>query len=114
MVDGAEPDWSPDGSRIAVTSYRDDFGRTCFHDCTTSGEIYVLDVESGDVMRITESEADDRSPAWSPDGSFIGFVSDRSNPQEHENEIHVMTRSGDDLRRITRNNVWDLEPAWRP
>lgn len=112
--DGAEPDWSPDGTRIAFTSYRDDFGRTCFHECSTSGEIYVLDVESGQAERLTESEAGDHSPAWSPDGSFIAFASDRSNPQAHENEIYVMTAVGDDVRRITQNAVWDLEPAWRP
>ncbi|MGI8478343.1 MAG: hypothetical protein ACR2M2_00535 [Gaiellaceae bacterium] len=114
LGDGAEPAWSPDGRRIAFTSYRDGFGRTCFHDCSTSGEIYVLDVEAGEVVRLTESEADDRSPAWSPDGRLIAFVSDRSNPQEHGNEILVMTSSGEDVRRITENEVWDLEPEWRP
>lgn len=66
------------------------------------------------MERLTESEADDRSPAWSPDGRSIAFVSDRSNPQQHENEIYVITPSGEDLRRITHNDVWDLEPAWRP
>jgi Tol biopolymer transport system component len=110
--DGAEPEWSPDGTRIAFTSYRDDFGRTCFHECSTSGEIYLLDVEGGEAKRLTESEADDRSPAWSPDGSFVAFASDRSDPQAHENEIYVMTANGDDVRRITQNKVWDLEPAW--
>lgn len=111
--DGTEPDWSPDGA-LAFTSYRDGFGRTCFHECGTSGEIYVLDVESGTATRLTESEANDGSPAWSPDGSLIAFASDRSDPQEHENEIYVMTAAGDDVRRITQNTVWDLEPAWRP
>jgi TolB protein len=66
------------------------------------------------VERLTESEADDRSPAWSPDGGLIAFSSDRSDPEQHENEIYVMSGSGADLRRITENEVWDLEPAWRP
>jgi TolB protein len=112
--DGAEPDWSPDGTRIAFTSYRDGFGHTCFHECGISGEIYVLDIESGETERLTESEANDGSPAWSPDGSLIAYASDRSDPQAHANEIYVMTAAGDDVRRITNNTVWDLEPAWRP
>jgi TolB protein len=112
--DGVDADWSPDGRRIAYISYRDEHGRTCFHECSTSGEIYLLDVESGELERLTESKADDRSPAWSPDGRFIAFSSDRSNPEQHENEIYVMSASGDDARRITENDVWDLEPAFRP
>ena len=112
--DGADADWSPGGTRIAFTSYRDSFGQTCFHECGISGEIYVLDIESGETRRLTESEANDGSPDWSPDGRLIAFVSDRSNPQEHENEIYVMTPAGEDVRRVTQNEVWDLEPAWRP
>lgn len=112
--DGTEPDWSPDGARIAFTSYRDRFGRTCFHECGISGEIYVLDIESGQKRRLTESEANDVSPAWSPDGSSIAFVSDRSDPEAHANEIYLMSASGDDVRRITENTVWDGGPAWRP
>jgi TolB protein len=114
MDDGAEPDWSPDGTRIAFTSYRDGFGRTCFQECGISGEIYVLDIESGGTRRLTESEANDGSPAWSQDGSLIAFASDRADPQAHANEIYMMTAAGDDVRRITNNTVWDLEPAWRP
>ena len=113
-VDGAEPAWSPDGKRIAVTAFRDGFGRTCFHECSTSGEIYLVAADGGEAQRLTESEADERSPAWSPDGRLIAFVSDRANPPEHENEIYVMNTSGDDIRQITRTEVWDLEPAWRP
>jgi Tol biopolymer transport system component len=109
---GVEPDWSPDGERIAFTSIRDRFGRTCFEECSPSGEIYVMAADGGEQRRLTRSEADDRSPTWSPDGRFIAFVSDRSNPDLHENEIYVMHDDGSDLRRITRNGVWDLDPDW--
>jgi Tol biopolymer transport system component len=111
-ADGAEPDWSPDGTRIAFTAFRDGFGRTCFHDCSTSGEVYVMNADGSDERRLTESEADDRSASWSPDGRSLAFVSDRSNRGEHQNEIYVMTRDGGDVRPITRNRVWDLEPDW--
>lgn len=112
--DGSEPAWSPDGTRIVFTSTRDGFGQTCFHECGPSGEIYVLDLETGDTQRLTETGANDSSPAWSPDGTAIAFSSDRSNPEQHEIEIYVMRATGEDVRRLTRNDVWDGEPAWRP
>lgn len=110
--DAGEPAWSPDGSRIAFASYRDRFGETCFHDCSPSAEIYVVDADGGEAKRLTESKADDSSPTWSPDGKSIAFVSDRSNPEGHENEIYVIDADGSRLERITNNAVWDLEPDW--
>jgi Tol biopolymer transport system component len=55
--EGGDADWSPDGNRIAFTAFRDRNGRTCFHECSTSGEIYVLDVDSGKEQRLAETEA---------------------------------------------------------
>jgi Tol biopolymer transport system component len=111
---GTEPDWSPDGSRLAFTSTRDGNGRTCFHECGTSGEIYVVDVDGQGTTRLTMTTAADQSPAWSPDGESLAFVSDRSNPSAHEYELYLMDASGGHVTQLTENGVWDLEPAWRP
>lgn len=113
IEDAAEPAWSPDGRSIAYTSILDRFGETCFHECSPSGEIYVASADGTDPQRLTTSQADDRSPAWAPDGQRIAFASDRSNRDDHENEIYVMAVDGSGLQRLTTNDVWDLEPAWR-
>jgi Tol biopolymer transport system component len=113
LDDAAEPDWSPDGTRIVFTSVRDHNGETCFHECGTSGEIYVANADGTEIRRLTRSEANDHSPAFAPDGERIAFVSDRSNRGGHENEIYVIGLSGGELQRLTANDVWDLEPDWR-
>jgi Tol biopolymer transport system component len=66
--------WSPDGTRIAF--------RTDRHCCgiypNVNAEIYVMEYPSGILTRVTEHEAVDEDPAWSPDGSQITFTSLRN------------------------------------
>ena len=105
--------WSPDGERLAVTTTRDGFGETCFHDCAPSAEIYVIDADGDVIRRLTRSEASDGEPTWAPDGERLAFVSDRSNRDEHEYEIWTIGAEGGAPTRVTRNDVWDVDPDWR-
>ncbi|MDB4952862.1 MAG: domain protein beta Propeller [Myxococcales bacterium] len=63
-----QPAWSPDGKRIAFSAWR----RGGFRD------ILIVDVGSGAVEEITHDRAIDMSPAWSSDGRYVYFDSDRS------------------------------------
>jgi len=71
-INGA-PSWSPDGKRLAVTlSYEG------------NPDIYVLDVDSGQTRRVTQSQAIDTEAVWADDQTLI-FTSDRSGgPQLYE------------------------------
>ena len=40
-------------------------------------DIFVLDLERGDLRNLTNLKARDASPSWSPDGRWIAFASDR-------------------------------------
>jgi hypothetical protein len=58
------PAWSPDGRRVAFSGYRD--GRF---------DIFVVDVESGEVARVTNDDIFDGAPVYTPDGSAIVLTS---------------------------------------
>lgn len=73
-------------------------------------EIYSMKSDGTDSTRLTNNQADDFSPKWSPTGDKIAFVSTRDgNP-----EIYVMNRGGSNLTRITNHPEQDLEPCWSP
>jgi Tol biopolymer transport system component len=63
-----QPAWSPDGTRIAMSSWRTDGYR----------DILVIELASGKVTSITNDRAIDMSPAWSSDGKLLFFDSDRT------------------------------------
>jgi serine/threonine protein kinase len=85
--------------QIAFAGYRDG-----------NGEIYLMNVETGSVRRLTNHPANDYRAALSPDGHRVAFVSDR----DGNAEIYAMNVDGSDLRRLTNNSAPDDYPAWSP
>jgi Tol biopolymer transport system component len=98
-ADSFNPAWSPNGTKIAFASTRDG-----------NREIYVMDPNGSNVVRLTTDSAVDEQPAWSPDGTKIAFVSDR----DGNTEIYVMNADGSGQVNITNDAGADALPAWSP
>ncbi len=60
----ARPMYSPDGKQLAFISNR-----------TGNGDIYVLDIETGNLRRVTFDDSLDSLDAWSRDGKWLYFSS---------------------------------------
>ena len=94
-----EPTWSPDGTKMALTSDRDG-----------DWEIYTINTDGSDPVQLTNNTEGDCHPTWSPDGSKIAFASMRDGNWE----IYSMNADGTGQARLTDNPATDSEPAWSP
>ncbi len=73
IVSGAfqagDPQWSPDGSRIAYVS-----NVTPKADDGTVSDIYTVPSDGGTPKKLVENEGPDAAPRWSPDGKWIAYL----------------------------------------
>jgi len=80
--------------------------------------IYLLPERDAEPLQITFGDQDESSPVWSPDGTHIAFVSNRTEePDSNTNsDIWVVAAAGDDAireaRQLTTNEGEDYAPAW--
>jgi Tol biopolymer transport system component len=73
-------------------------------------EIYIMDTDGSEPVRLTDNPAEDYWPTWSPDGTQIAFTSDR----DGDFEIYIINADGSHPQRLTQQAGNDLEPAWSP
>ncbi|MBM3239583.1 hypothetical protein FJZ31_25125, partial [Candidatus Poribacteria bacterium] len=93
------PSWSPDGKKIAFASYRDG-----------NGEIYVMNADGTNPIRLTNHPTTDWNPCWSPDGTKIAFASMR----DGDYQIYVMNADGTNIVKLTNPPGENDNPSWSP
>lgn len=110
-------DWSPQGDELVFQGTKNG-----------AADIYTYNWKTKAFRTITHDYFTDSSPAWSPDGTKILFVSDRKDNvgmngtapvlmqfQEFmTTDIYIMNVDGSDIERLTVNDFNDDAPVWAP
>ncbi|HKU75765.1 MAG TPA: hypothetical protein VJR02_17785, partial [Pyrinomonadaceae bacterium] len=111
----AEGNWSRP-SRVSASNLIESWGlspkgeRALF---AARGDIFTAPIEKGPTRNLTDSSgAHDKWPTWSPDGSQIAFVSDKSG----EEEIYLIPQDGSKpAEQITKGGTaMRYSPEWAP
>jgi len=85
---------------------------------TSRTHLYLFDVATKKItQQLTAGRYSEADPAWSPDGTKIAFVSNRTeDPDRNENtDIWIVdTTKGSALKKLTTWNGGDSDPQWSP
>lgn len=132
-----EYEWAPDGKKIAFVIRDKDYSDSAKTKIRTpyvldryhfkedvkgyldrrAAHLYLFDVEKKTLDTLTRGQYDESSPVWSPDGSRIAFVSNRTpDPDRNENtDIWVIdAKKGAAMKQLTAWPGIDNNPQWSP
>src|SRR5471030_2165539 len=99
------PEISPDGHWVAYT-----VRETNWDDNAYETEIWLADAATGVTRQLTNAKKSSQSPAWSPDGSRIEFISDRTDKAQ----IYLISPQGGEADALTSVEDGVGSFAWSP
>ena len=79
-------------------------------DNTQNAEIYLMNPDGTDQVRLTHNKAFDVSPMWSPTGEQILFASDRDGTRD----LYLMDADGKNVKRVFGKSEDRRHPTWSP
>jgi TolB protein len=100
-VGETRPAWSPDGKRIAFSSAR-----------SGSADIWLVNPDGQELVRLTEAPGAETSPAWSPEGRSLAYVSTEAGAMRLM-LLDVATRASRTLSPFGPEPVEAKDPCWR-
>ena len=99
------PAISPDGRWVAYT-----VRETNWDDNAYETEIWLADAAGGGSRQLTNGKKSSQSPAWSPDGAKLAFISDRTDKRQ----IYLISPQGGEAEALTSVEDGVGSFAWSP
>lgn len=90
-----QPDFSPDGRQVI---------------CQTGGDLFILQLETGEITVFEESASIEWLPQWSPDGAMMLFTSIRSGNAD----LWIKPLDGGEAIQLTSDQAYDDRGVWSP
>jgi TolB protein len=97
-LNGREPAWSPDGTRIAYTREEENRRRGTYN------RLWIVNADGSKSRRLVDAKA--ASPAWSPDGTKIAFVG--------RTGVDVVDAARGEVQALKLEPKVPLDVAWAP
>src|ERR1700687_2546994 len=120
-----QPVWSPTGAGIAFVSTRDSIIETWTETDDAGGiltrtavrtnkEVYVMNADGTNQVRLTTTLENDDSPAWSADGARLLFRSERGRECcDPVPQVWSMNSDGTNQTNLSNNVYGDYGPGWQ-
>jgi Tol biopolymer transport system component len=113
MKGALSPEISPDGKRVVY-----EVSRTNWEDNAFERDLWIADTATGEGHQLTASKKSSTNAAWSPDGKWIAFLSDRagqiSGSPEGKKQIYIISADGGEARQLTKVETGVNIVAWSP
>ena len=113
MKSAFSPEISPDGTRVVY-----EVSRTNWEDNAFERDLWIADAAKGEGHQLTASKKSSTNAAWSPDGKWIAFLSDRPGQipktPEGKKQIYVISADGGEARQLTNVETGVNIFVWSP
>ena len=73
-------------------------------------QIWLANTQTSELIQLTNSKRSNSDPVWSPDGRWLGFISDR----DGKSQIYVISPSGGEARQVTAVESGVGQFGWSP